>query len=297
MHATRSQEKLLMSKPYWLRRNLSYSRDFFATKELLRRFKLNTVCEEALCPNIGECWSRNEATFIILGKNCTRNCLFCNVNSKAPEDVDTEEPFKIAQAVKELQLDYVIITSVTRDDLEDRGAGQFVKTVKAIKSLCPSTIIEILIPDIDISEKLTAGVSVVGHNIEMTERLYPLIRPQADYRRSLEILRTLGNYSEILSKSAIMIGLGEEWDEIILTLKDLKNAGVSIVYIGQYLRPSKKHFPVYKYYTPSEFEAIGDIARDLGFRAVKSGPLVRSSYGAKESYLKCSSPDLEHVNM
>lgn len=268
-----------MVKPVWLRRSLSYSRDFFTTRELLCQLKLNTVCEEAACPNIGECWSRKEATFIILGKSCTRNCLFCNVSCNHPEPVDEEEPVKIAQAVKLLQLDYVTITSVTRDDLADGGGSQFVKTVKAIKGQSPDTIVEILIPDIE----LHSGADIIGHNIETVERLYPVLRPQADYRKSLDVLKRLNG----LVKSAIILGLGEEWDEIIKTLEDLKEAGVSIVHIGQYLRPSKRHFPVAKYYKPQEFEDIGRIAMDLGFKAVSSGPLVRSSYRAKESYARC----------
>lgn len=284
MHVKQSSENLSMVKPYWLRRNLSYSRDFFITKQLLRKFNLNTVCEEAACPNIGECWSRKEATFIILGKNCTRNCRFCNVNHNSPEPLDEEEPLRIAQAVKDLALDYVTVTSVTRDDLADGGSGHFIETPKAIKRLCPNTVVEILIPDIEVNEELFAVAEVIGHNIETIERLYPVLRPQADYRKSLNVLKR----SKGLVKSAIMLGLGEEWDEIIQTLKDLKEAGVSIIHIGQYLRPSRRHFPVVKYYTPQEFEDIGRIAMDLGFKAVRSGPLVRSSYRAKESYAGCN---------
>lgn len=290
MHVRQFSENLSMVKPYWLRRNLSYSKDYFITRELLQEFNLNTVCEEAACPNIGECWGRSEATFIILGKSCTRNCLFCNVNNNKPEPspffpgrgepVDEEEPFRIAQAVKQLQLDYVVVTSVTRDDLVDGGAGQFRGTVKAIKSLCPSAIIEILIPEININTE----VDVIGHNIEMVERLYPFVRPQANYRKSLNVLKNLKG----LVKSAMMVGLGEEWNEIIQTLEDLREVGVSIVHIGQYLRPSERNFPVSRYYTPQEFEDIGKVAKGLGFKAVNSGPLVRSSYRARESYESCN---------
>lgn len=284
MHVKQFSGGLSMGKPYWLRRDLSYSKEFFTTKGILNRFNLNTVCQEAACPNIGECWGRKEATFIILGKNCTRNCRFCNVSCNPPDPVDEEEPLRIGQAVKCLSLDYVTITSVTRDDLSDGGIGHFIKTVRTIKSFCPSVIIEVLIPDINVSGELADEVDVIGHNIEMAERLYPVVRPQADYRRSLFILR---KYSEILTKSAIMVGLGEDWDEIIGALEDLKDVGVDIVHIGQYLKPSERHFPVSKYYTPEEFTEIGEIARGLGFKAVMSGPLVRSSYRAKESYAGC----------
>lgn len=277
-----------MVKPYWLRRNLSYSKDFFRAKELLRKARLNTVCEEAACPNIAECWSRGEATFIILGKNCTRNCLFCNVTNNFASPVDTEEPQRIARAVRDLQLDYVTVTSVTRDDLSDGGAEQFIKTVEAIKNISPPTIVEILIPDIN---GVVCKASVIGHNIETVERLYSLVRPHADYGRSLRVLSALNG----IVKSAIMLGLGEQGDEIILTLRDLKEAGVSIVHIGQYLRPSRNHYPVARYYTPQEFEAIGKVAVGMGFKAVSSGPLVRSSYQAKASYLTAKCFDITEV--
>lgn len=271
----------MQAKPQWLRRGLSYTKDFFITREILSSSGLNTVCEEALCPNKAECWSEKSATFIILGRSCTRKCLFCNVSNNGPRPVNEQEPLRIAHTVKSLGLDYVTITSVTRDDLPDGGAGHFVKTVNAIKDVSPSCIIEVLIPDLI---GFTCNADVIGHNIETVQRLYPLIRPQADYKRSLCVLGSLRG----LIKSAIMLGLGENMDEVIETLEDLKDAGVSIVHIGQYLRPSVRHFPVVKYYAPSEFCRIKEIAEGLGFKAVSSGPFTRSSYHAKESYTRAN---------
>lgn len=275
-------------KPFWLRRSLSYTQEFFSTKKVLDKLQLNTVCREALCPNVGDCWTRGEATFIILGKNCTRNCLFCNVDNNKPELIDVSEPRRIAEAVKRLNLDYVVITSVTRDDLKDYGTNHFLEVVRVIKNFC---IVELLIPDMlgDVSflnKVALSGASVIGHNIETVDNLYSKLRPKADYRRSLSVLKQLSEYKGMITKSALMVGLGESWSEIIDTLIDLKNVGVDIVYIGQYLRPSEKHYSVYKFYTPEEFKSLEDIARDMGFSAVCAGPYSRSSYNAKSLYHK-----------
>jgi len=228
---------------------------------------------------------------MLLGKNCTRNCRFCNVTNNLPEPVDSHEAERVAQAVRLLGLDYVTITSVTRDDLEDGGTESFLRAIEEIKNFSLRCTIEVLIPDMKGDKNLIRQISessadVIGHNIEIVKRLYPLIRPQADYRRSLNVLKTAGLYTNNFTKSAIMLGLGEEQKEVIEALKDIRETGTDIVYIGQYLRPTMRHFPVARYYTPAEFKEIGDIAIGLGFKAVSSGPLVRSSYHAKDTYLK-----------
>ena len=290
MPVTQCSENKNLAKPRWLRRDLSYTKEFFGVKELLKQLNLNTVCREATCPNISECWSKKHATLIILGKNCTRNCLFCDVGNNKPDNLDEEEPKRVAEAVKQLKLEYVTITSVTRDDLADSGTKHFINTVKAIKNNCSDVIVELLIPDLggeekNIEEISNSGADVIGHNIETVSRLYEEIRLQANYKKSLRILELIKEKNkDILTKSAIMVGLGESYSEIVKTLKDLKRVGVDIVYIGQYLRPSMKNIEVLKFYTPEQFKKIANIAKHLGFEAVMSGPFVRSSYKANESY-------------
>lgn len=262
-----------------------------AVGEVLRRLSLNSVCVDAACPNKLECWGKRHVTFMILGRNCTRACSFCNVKGNIPDVVDTSESRSIAQAVSELTMGYIVITSVTRDDLADKGAGQFVATVGEIKADASETLVELLIPDMDADPGLLkriafSGAEVIGHNIEMPESLYPLVRPEASYARSIQTLTLLREYSpDIPVKSSIIIGLGETKEEIIRTIRDLKDAGVDILYIGQYLSPSRDHWPVKKYYTPEEFQMFEQEAGNIGFKVVRSAPLVRSSYKAHESYL------------
>ncbi len=262
------------------------------------RLKLNSVCVEAACPNRGECWDKEHVTFMILGDICTRRCRFCNVKEGSPRPVDRSEPGRIAHAVKELGIKYVVITSVTRDDLPDGGAEHFVKTVREIKSLSEDILVELLIPDLGAEEGLLrkiafSGADVIGHNIEMPGSLYGEIRPRADYSRSLDVLKKLDRMRDegagMLVKSSIMLGLGENAEDVLRSLKDLKGAGVDIVYLGQYLSPSKEHWPCERYYTPDEFTFWGDRAKELGFRAVLAGPMVRSSYRAREAYESASS--------
>ena len=285
-------EILNTKRPSWIRGRASWGPGFGQVKTTLKGLKLHTVCEEAACPNKGECWEKKHATFMILGKICTRGCSFCNVGEGILEVPDKTEPDNIAKAVEELGIKYAVITSVTRDDLPDKGAGQFVKTVKAVKRICPDTVLELLIPDLGADNDLlgkvfSAGAEVIGHNLEMPENMYAEIRPRSDYARSLKTLRILDRTrrgSKVLLKSALIIGMGEDKEDIFRTLEDLKGAGTDIVFLGQYLTPSAKHWPVARFYTPEEFADIGTRAMDLGFKAVHAGPMVRSSYRAVEAY-------------
>ncbi len=257
-------------------------------KRALSAHKLNTVCQSAKCPNIGHCFASGTATFMILGEYCTRNCRFCNISPHAPSPVDPDEPSRVADAVKQLGLDYAVITSVTRDDLSDGGAGHFAETIKQLRIKTPCTRIEVLTPDF-LGEKdalkivTDAKPDVLNHNVETVPRLYPAARPEAEYGRSLEFLKTAKKLdSSIITKSGLIAGLGEEPDEIVCVLKDLRKNGVEIVTIGQYLQPSDKHHPVVRYYHPDEFESLRITGLELGFSHVESGPLVRSSYHAKD---------------
>ncbi|MFQ5952292.1 MAG: lipoyl synthase [Candidatus Omnitrophota bacterium] len=284
---------MITTKPNWIRGKVSWEEDFEKVRKLLDELKLNSVCVSAACPNRGECWQARHVTFMILGKICTRGCSFCNITGGSPEEPDPNEPENIAEAVKKLGVKYVVITSVTRDDLFDKGAGQFIKTIWAIKKNVPEALVEVLIPDFGanemlLSEMIFSGADVIGHNIEMPEALYADVRPKAYYARSLEVLSILKRRSSGTPiKSSIIIGLGEKEDDIFRTLEDLKDTGVDIVYIGQYLSPSRDHWPVKKYYGPSEFHSLRKKAREMGFKVVLSGPMVRSSYRAYESYLAC----------
>ncbi len=283
-------------RPPWIRGKISWDENSGKVRDLLKELNLNSVCVDAACPNRGECWGKRHVTFMILGRNCTRRCGFCNVAGKSPEGPDTAEPARIARAVSELGLKYVVITSVTRDDLSDKGTGQFVRTVKEIKAKDPGVLVELLIPDMGadpdlLRETAFSGAKVVGHNMEMPESLYPAIRPEADYGRSLQTLALLKKQNpDIAVKSAIIAGLGETKKEIIRTIEDLRDVGVDILYMGQYLSPSVDHWPVKKYYTPGEFRALEEEARRKGFKTVSSGPMVRSSFRAHESYLAFKGP-------
>ena len=277
-----------MRLPDWIRtRNRAENHE---TKHLLRRHKLSTVCEEARCPNRDECFAKPTATFMILGSGCTRNCGFCAVRSFSPERVDENEPENVAEAAEEMQLKYIVITSVTRDDLQDGGAGQFAKTIKALKKRIPYARIEVLTPDFqgDISAVKTvldACPDVFNHNVETVERLYPFVRPGADYERSLFVLQQAKKIApDIFTKSGFMLGLGETYAEVINILKDLRKVECDFVTIGQYLRPTKKNLPVVEYILPEVFEDVRIRALDMGFKYVASGPLVRSSMNAEEMY-------------
>lgn len=260
------------------------------TKSILRAYKLSTVCEEARCPNTGECFSKPTATFMILGSACTRNCGFCSVVSSRPAPPDDDEPERVAFAAKELRLKYVVITSVTRDDLEDGGAGHFAKTIKALRRHLPETKIEVLTPDFRgnhdaLKTVLDSKPDVYNHNVETVPRLYTYVRPQANYSTSLGVLRNAKNISpDITTKSGFMVGFGETFNEIINVLKDLKDAGCDTVTIGQYLRPSKKNLPVREYVRPEMFNVYKEIALDIGFKYAASSPLTRSSMNADEMY-------------
>lgn len=274
-------------RPHWLRIKLPAGRNFNEIKSILREKRLHTVCEEAICPNIGECFEQRTATFLILGDICTRQCRFCAVKKGSPSVIDGEEPRRIAEAVRRMELKYVVITSVTRDDIDDGGASVYAETIKCIRKDIRDCKIEVLIPDFGGVSKaleivINARPDVLNHNIETVPRLYPLIRPMADYNRSLALLKNAREKSPALTtKSGFMLGLGEEWNEIINVMRDIRNAGCDILTIGQYLSPKRNALPIRRYYTPDEFEMLRLEGEGLGFRHVESGPLVRSSYHAK----------------
>jgi lipoic acid synthetase len=260
------------------------------TKRVLRGHRLSTVCEEARCPNVAECFSKPTAAFMILGSHCTRNCGFCSVDSSLPEPPDREEPERIAMAAKEMGLRYVVITSVTRDDLHDGGARHFAETIYAVRRNLPGAKIEVLTPDFrgrldDLKTVLNAVPDVYNHNVETVPGLYPVVRPLADYRRSLSLLKHAKEISpDKYTKSGLMLGFGERAEEVIGVLRDLRAAGCDLVTIGQYLRPSRSNLPVVKYLKPDVFASLRLQALSMGFRYVASGPLVRSSMNAEEMY-------------
>jgi len=277
-----------MRLPDWIR---TRSRtDNHETKNLLRRHNLSTVCEEARCPNRGECFAKPTATFMILGSSCTRNCGFCSVNSASPETADENEPENVAEAAAEMGLKYIVITSVTRDDPHDGGADQFAKTINAVRKRMSRVKIEVLTPDFQgdiqsLRTVLEAGPDVFNHNIETVKRLYPVVRPAADYERSLFMLRKSKEIApDIFTKSGLMLGLGETNDEVMEVLRDLRKVACDFVTIGQYLRPTKKNLPVVEYILPEIFEDLRIKALDMGFKYAASGPLVRSSMNAEEMY-------------
>jgi lipoyl synthase len=275
--------------PEWLKRPAPDQNAIEGMENMLDRLCLSTVCQSAHCPNLGECFNRGTATFMILGDQCTRDCRFCAVvHANRPPAPDPREPERVARAVSELGLCHVVVTSVTRDDLPDGGAGHFAETVAAIRTVCPKTTIEILVPDFigDMSalEKACgANPDVFNHNVETVPRLYPEIRPRAVYARSLTVLKCAADYG-LTTKSGLMLGLGETEKELLQVFSDLFEAGCSILTLGQYLSPSKAHAPVKCYVSPKQFEALGTLARQMGFRSVFSGPFVRSSYRADEIY-------------
>lgn len=275
-------------KPEWLKVKAPGSENYLRLRRLMREQQLNTVCEEAHCPNIGECWHHGTATFMILGDVCTRACGYCAVAHGKPNELDLAEPARVADAANAMDLRYVVITSVDRDDLKDGGAGIFASTIREIRARRPECRIEVLIPDFQgkpepLHAVLDAGPDVLNHNTETVPRLYRKARSGGRYPRTLELLdRARAHAPHIPTKSGIMVGLGEEWDEIVQVLADLRSVGVQILTIGQYLRPSEKHLAMTRYYAPAEFRQLKEIALGLGFGHVESGPLVRSSYHAHE---------------
>ena len=282
----------IKKKPAWIRSKLSDSKEFFLTKTVVNQNNLVTVCQEANCPNITECWSKRHATFMIMGDTCTRACAFCDVKTGKPEKLDQFEPIKIANAVKKLNLRHVVITSVDRDDLPDGGSTHFKEVVEITRKKNPYTTIEVLTPDFlrkgdSYKIILNANPYVFNHNIETVPRLYVKVRPGARYFSSLELLKNAKkDNKKVFTKSGIMVGLGEEKDEVIQVMDDLRSADVDFLTIGQYLQPTAKHHPLYRYYHPDEFKDLEIIAKSKGFLLVSSSPLTRSSYHADEDFAK-----------
>ena len=275
-------------KPSWLKVKAPGGPNYVALKHMMRDLKLHTVCEEAHCPNIGECWEHKAATFMILGDVCTRNCAYCAVAHGTPAPLDAGEPQRLADAVAQMGLKHVVITSVDRDDLPNGGAEVFAACITEIRRRLPETSVEVLIPDFKGSPEaqrliVEARPDILNHNLETIARLYRIARPGGRYTRALELLdRAKDMNAELLTKSGIICGLGEDWDELLVALRDLRAARVDIVTIGQYLRPSDQHLPIARWYTPDEFAELKRYGMSLGFRHVESGPLVRSSYHAWE---------------
>jgi len=280
-------ERRYERKPPWLTVRFPGGPDYLRLQSVMRRGALHTVCEEARCPNIGECWEAGTATFMILGDTCTRSCGFCAVKSGRPIGLDRLEPIRVAQAVRHMGLRHAVVTSVNRDDQPDGGAAIFAETIRRIRRLSPGTSVEVLIPDFlgdwdALATVMDAHPEILNHNTETVPRLYRRVRPKARYERSLELLRRAGELDrETITKSGLMVGLGETRHELLMVFAGLVDAGVSVLTIGQYLRPSAKHLPVARYYHPDEFAALKDDALRLGFRHVEAGPLVRSSYHAE----------------
>ncbi len=270
--------------PPWFKIRLATSDRQSAVRGLIRDHSLHTICRSAACPNRTECWNAGTAAFMILGNVCTRGCRFCNVPKGIPERLEMDEPYRVADAVSALGLEYAVVTSVTRDDLIDGGAAMFASTIEAIRAKSPTCRIEVLIPDFQgsatsLNTVLDTKPNVLNHNLETVPSLYPKVRPQADYRRSLEVLSRAGKHGAV-TKTGLMLGIGEGIDEVLAVMRDLRRIGCSILTLGQYLQPGKHHLPVEKYYHPDEFEELRGRALTIGFRHVVSGPLVRSSYHA-----------------
>jgi len=282
----------IKKKPEWIRSKILNSKVFFETKKVVNQNNLVTVCQEANCPNITECWSKKHATFMIMGDTCTRACAFCDVKTGKPGELDIFEPIKISSAVKKLNLSHVVITSVDRDDLKDGGSDHFFKVITQVRNMNPKTSIEVLTPDFlrkgeSYRKVIAANPDVFNHNIETVPRLYVSVRPGARYFSSLELLKNVKKYDKkIFTKSGLMVGLGESKNEIIQVMDDLRSAEVDFLTIGQYLQPSVKHFPLSRYYHPDEFKELYDIAKNKGFLLVSSSPLTRSSYHADADFKK-----------
>lgn len=273
--------------PDYLKRPIINTETTKTVRNILKNHCLNTVCENARCPNKNECYTKHTATFLIMGNVCTRNCRYCNISGGIPEELNENEPKEVANAIKELGLKYAVITSVTRDDIPDGGAEHFAKTIEEIRKISPNTKIEILTPDFNGDKNsldiiIKAMPEVFNHNIETTKQVFKKARPKGNYQTSLEVLKYVKDNSNIKTKSGLMVGLGETLEEIEETFEDLKNVGCDILTVGQYIQPSKKHLEVDKYYTLEEFEEIKKLAKKVGFKNFQIGPLVRSSYMAKD---------------
>lgn len=284
------ETSLQTSKPSWLKKRLPSSAEPEKLRAMLSQNRLHTVCQQACCPNLGECFSRQTATFMILGSFCTRNCRFCAVSHGTPDLPDPTEPNRVARVAKNMGLNYVVVTSVTRDDLLDGGASVFAQTINKIRQIGPDTLVEVLIPDFQgdtsaLKTVVVAQPNVVNHNIETVARLYTVVRPQAEYRRSIRLLKQVRKYNaKIVTKSGLMLGLGETSDEIHATLQDLLTAGCQLLTLGQYLQPTREHLPVERFVHPEEFDNWREIALEMGFAQVASGPFVRSSYQAHKLF-------------
>ena len=276
--------------PEWMKVRMPGGQNYIEFKNLLRSSELHTVCEEARCPNIGECWEQRSATFMILGDICTRRCHYCAVTTGRPTGIDVMEPDRLAQTVKRLGLKYCVITSVNRDDLADGGAFIFAMCIRKINEHVPECKVEVLIPDFDcsltaLSTVVKAGPDVLNHNIESCRRVFPRVRPRGNYQGSLELLARVKELDpKMPTKSGIIVGMGEESDEVVDTMRDLRSVGCDLLTIGQYLRPSEMHTPIARFYTPAEFNELQVIGKSLGFKHVASGPLVRSSYHADQQH-------------
>ena len=279
-----------VKKPEWLRVKLPTGKKHKELRGLVDKYKLNTICQSASCPNMGECWGEGTATFMILGNVCTRSCGFCGVKTGRPEQVDWAEPEKVARSIKLMQIKHAVLTSVDRDDIKDMGSIIWAETIHAVRRISPGTTMETLIPDFQGIEKhidriIEAAPEVLSHNMETVRRLTREVRIQAKYDRSLEVLRYAKEAGQRRTKTGIMLGLGEFEDEVYETIQEVANANVDIITIGQYLQPTKKHLPLKEFITPEQFKKYEDFARGLGFRHVESGPLVRSSYHAEKHIL------------
>ena len=292
----------LKKKPSWIKSKLTNSQEFFLTKSIVNQHKLKTVCQEANCPNITECWSKRHATFLIMGDTCTRACAFCDVITGKPKSLDPLEPLKISSAVKKLNLKHTVITSVDRDDLEDGGANHFYEVIMETRKNNPKTTIEVLTPDFlkkgdSYKKVIEAKPDVFNHNIETVPGLYRQVRPGSRYFSSMELLKNVKKIDRnIFTKSGLMVGLGENKDEILQVMDDLRSAEVDFLTIGQYLQPSVKHHPLDKYYKPDEFEELKSIAKSKGFLLVSSSPLTRSSYHADEDFAKLQKNRINQTN-
>jgi len=277
-------------KPDWLKVRFPAGPNYARIDRMHRLQGLHSVCRSAACPNQGECWEQGTATFMILGNHCTRDCRFCNVTHNTPLPVDRDEPRKVAFAIAELQLKHAVITSVTRDDLEDGGASQFTALTEAIHELCPGCKVELLIPDLQGNQKaleqiLSAHPQILGHNLETVPRLYPTARSGADYHRSLQLLARAKNFAPAIpTKSGLMLGMGETLEEVLAVINDLRNAECDMLTLGQYLQPTRHHLPVVRYVEPDEFSQLREAGLKAGFKHVEAGPLVRSSYHAAEQF-------------
>jgi len=295
-------DNIIKKKPSWIRVKAPNSKEYSETRELVRELNLTTVCEEAACPNIGECWAKKHATMMILGAICTRACAFCNVATGRPDKVDAFEPFNVAEAVRHLGLEHIVITSVDRDDLSDGGANHFSETILAIRKVAPETTIEILTPDFlkkdgALEVVVNSKPDVFNHNLETVPRLYKSVRPGARYFHSLRLLDKVKDYDPLMfTKSGLMVGLGETMSEVFQVMDDMRSANIDFLTIGQYLQPTIKHHPIDKFYEPSEFKELETAAYGKGFLMVSASPLTRSSYHADEDFISLRNARLNQLN-